>query len=90
MYQQKLVDKPLFLPEQQFDEKNLQALLKQKNLSSDEVKFVLKVLVWRKTNWQTETFLDLNLSFFGGQFKGLINGGELKKQESAREFWPAT
>ena len=72
------------MPEQRFNEKKFESLLKQNNLSPDEVKFTLKVLVWRQTNWQTETFLDLNLSFFGGQFRDLINGGDLKEQTSPK------
>lgn len=42
----------------------------------EELRFCLKILVWEKTNWQTKTILDLNLSFFGGQFKIHISGGE--------------
>lgn len=78
LYRQKLVGAAVFLPELQFDEQKFIALTQKKNFSADELKFVLKVLVWQNTNWQTETFLDLNLSFFGGQFKGLINGSKIK------------
>lgn len=42
--------------------------------SSEELRFCLKILVWLHTNWQTKTILDLNLSFFGGQFKSFIVG----------------
>lgn len=42
----------------------------------EELRFCLKILVWLATNWQSECVLDLNLSFFGGQFKGAIIGGE--------------
>jgi len=84
LYKQKLVASVVFTPELQFDEKKFAALAKKENLSSDEVRFVLKVLVWQKTNWQTETFLDLNLSFFGGQFKSLINGGKIKDSAAAK------
>ncbi|MDR3642343.1 MAG: exonuclease domain-containing protein [Candidatus Doudnabacteria bacterium] len=82
LYRQKLVAKPIFLPEQTFNENKFESLIKQKNLSVEQIKFILKVLVWRQTNWQTETFMDLNLSFFGGQFKELISGGELNGQEA--------
>ncbi len=44
--------------------------------TSEELRFVLKILVWQETNWQCKTILDLNLSFFGGQFKSFITGGE--------------
>lgn len=43
--------------------------------TSEEIRFCLKVLVWLNTNWQTKTILDMNLSFFGGQFKIYIAGG---------------
>ena len=44
--------------------------------TSEELRFCLKILVWQYTNWQTKTVLDLNLSFFGGQFKAFIVYGE--------------
>lgn len=44
--------------------------------TSEELRFALKILVWQATNWQTKTVLDLNLSFFGGQFKSEIVDGE--------------
>jgi DNA polymerase III epsilon subunit-like protein len=81
LYKQGLVDGVVFLPEQQFDQKKFAKFSKKKDLSPDELKFVLKVLVWSQTNWQTDTFLDLNLSFFGGQFKSLISGGEVSKNQ---------
>ena len=65
-----------FSSERLFDEKKFQKFLKNKNLSPDEAKFALKVLVWQNTNWQTISIFDLNLSFFGGQFKDIIAGGE--------------
>ena len=57
-----------------FDEKKFAALLGKKNKTPEEVKFIFKVLVWHSTNWQTESLFDLNLSFFGGQFKSLVTG----------------
>jgi hypothetical protein len=44
--------------------------------TSEELRFCLKVIVWLHTNWQTEVVLDLNISFFGGQFKSFIVGGK--------------
>ena len=44
--------------------------------TTEELRFILKILVWLETNWQTKTVLDLNLSFFGGQFKNFITGGD--------------
>jgi DNA polymerase III epsilon subunit-like protein len=84
LYKQRLVGLSVFLPEWQFDEKKFLKLLAKKNTTPEELKFILKILVWQKTNWQTETFLDLNLSFFGGQFKGLINGGKIKDKPAAK------
>lgn len=41
----------------------------------EELRFCLKVIVWLHTNWQTEVVFDLNISFFGGQFRQFIVGG---------------
>jgi DNA polymerase III epsilon subunit-like protein len=83
LYKKGLVGKSVFLPEQQFSAKRFELLLQRKNHSQEELKFILKVLVWSRTNWQKETFLDLNLSFFGGQFKNLISGGEISSSEKS-------
>ncbi|QQS22861.1 hypothetical protein IPM19_04530 [bacterium] len=48
----------------------------------EEYRFILKILVWLHTNWQTKTILDLNLSFFGGQFKTFICGGDYKASDA--------
>jgi DNA polymerase III epsilon subunit-like protein len=69
-----LFTEALFSPENLFDPKKVKALEKTKNLSVDTIKFLLKIYVWQETNWQTKTLLDLNLSFFGGQFKNLVSG----------------
>ena len=84
LFRAKLINKPIFLPEQTFNAKKFASFTARKNLSPEEVKFALKILVWQKINWQTQTFLDLNLSFFGGQFKDFISGGELAEDESAQ------
>jgi hypothetical protein len=55
-----------------FDEEKFNALLKSSVSSKELLLFVFKVLVWKHTNWQTKTILDLNLSFSGSQFKSLI------------------
>ncbi len=44
--------------------------------TSEELRFCLKVIVWLHTNWQTEVVNELNISFFGGQFRQFIVGGE--------------
>lgn len=57
-----------------FNETAFRAFL-QSAQTSEELRFCLKILVWQATNWQTKTVLDLNLSFFGGQFKANITDG---------------
>jgi DNA polymerase III epsilon subunit-like protein len=84
LYKRGLVNGVAFLPEQRFNEKKFLALQKKKNLSVEEIKFLLKLLVWKNTNWQTETLLDLNLSFFGGQFKSLVSGGSTIENKTAK------
>jgi DNA polymerase III epsilon subunit family exonuclease len=83
LYKSAAVDHAAFLPELLFDAEKLAAISKKKNLSSEEVKFLLKLTVWQEINWQNETLLDLNLSFFGGQFKALVSGGELSENKTA-------
>ncbi len=48
----------------------------------EELRFCLKILVWQYTNWQTKTVLDLNLSFFGGQFRSYIVDAEYQPAQS--------
>jgi DNA polymerase III epsilon subunit-like protein len=50
--------------------------------TSEELRFCLKILVWQATNWQTKSVLDLNLSFFGGQFKTYIVDGKFVPSDS--------
>jgi len=61
-------------PDQRFNELKFDAFLKKQELTLEEVKFALKILVWSTTNWQSDCLADLNLSFFGGQFKSFIAG----------------
>lgn len=75
---------PAFAPNQLFNAKKFESFRAKQPLTLDELKFVLKILVWEKTNWQTESLIDLNLSFFGGQFKNLVAGKAAKEQKSQR------
>lgn len=75
---------PAFEPGQLFDREKFKSLRAKQPLTPDELKFVLKILVWEKTNWQTESLIDLNLSFFGGQFKNLVAGKAAKELKSQR------
>ncbi len=84
LYRKKAAQAAVFLPELRFHKKNFSKLAKKKNLTLEETRFVLKILVWSEVNWQTETILDLNLSFFGGQFKNLIVGGEIEENKTAQ------
>lgn len=47
----------------------------QSATTPEELRFCLKIIVWLHTNWQTEVVFDLNISFFGGQFRSFIVGG---------------
>jgi DNA polymerase III epsilon subunit-like protein len=49
----------------------------------EALRFCLKVIVWLHTNWQTEVVLDLNISFFGGQFRQFIVGGKSSLEDQA-------
>lgn len=77
---------PVFLPENTFDKQKFDKFLKKKNKSDEEIKFLLKVLVWFETNWQTESLLDLNLSFFGGQYKEMISKNEIVFKSSIKNL----
>ena len=62
----------LFSPEDSFDERAFVKLLKMRNKTREQVQFLLKVMVWRVTNNQTDTVRDMNVNFFGGQFIPLV------------------
>lgn len=62
-----------------FNETKFQDFLSRPQLDVDEIKFALKILVWKATNWQSDTILDLNLTFFGGQFRNFISPAPLPK-----------
>lgn len=62
----------VFAPDQLLDEGRLESFLRKPDLTGEEARFLLKVLVWRHTNWQCECLLDLNLTASGGQFKPLV------------------
>ena len=68
----------LFSANDTFSKASFNKFLEQAQ-SPEELRFCLKVLVWLRTNWQNEAILDLNISFFGGQFRGAITGGRSRK-----------
>ncbi|MEK7618460.1 MAG: exonuclease domain-containing protein [Patescibacteria group bacterium] len=65
---------PAYASEQLFNEEAFEAFKHKQPLNSDEIKFIIKILVWQYTNWQTKNISDINLSFFGGQFRHHIAG----------------
>jgi DNA polymerase III epsilon subunit-like protein len=74
----------VFSPRVLFNAEKFEALLAKPEFTIDESRFILKVLVWKYTNWQTQSIFDMNLSFFGGQFRSLITGGELVENKKAK------
>ncbi len=74
----------LFLPSDTFDNKLFSKFDKKKNKTSDEVKFFLKTLIWKETNWQSISFKDLNLNFFGNQFVNYIQSKKKRNKFSGK------
>jgi DNA polymerase III epsilon subunit-like protein len=74
LWQQGLAD-GVFQSEDLFNQASFDKFLASAQ-TSEELRFCLKILVWLHTNWQVKTILDLNLSFFGGQFKSFIIGSD--------------
>ena len=60
----KLVDSAIFSPQQAFDSKKLEALKKRKDLSPEETKFVLKMLVWQGDQLAERNIAGLEFIFF--------------------------
>lgn len=65
----------IFRRDDTFSKYNFNNFLKQAE-TNEQLRFCLKIIVWQHTNWQTEVVFDLNISFFGGQFRQFIVGGE--------------
>ena len=74
----------VFLPEDSFDPARLEELRVKKTHTVEEVKFLLKLLVWQATNWQTKSLADLNLTFFGGQFKSSVSRSDFLVSPEAK------
>ncbi len=70
------VARGITIEENSFNEDKFKVFIENEALESEQIMFALKVLVWKYTNWQTESIADLNLSFFGGQFRSLVTGGK--------------
>lgn len=65
----------VFKNDDTFSKSAFTAFLK-KAKTNEELRFCLKIIVWLHTNWQTEVVFDLNISFFGGQYRQFIVGGK--------------
>lgn len=74
LWKEKLVH-GVFSSEDTFSREAFEKFL-QSASTKEELRFALKIIVWLHTNWQTEVVFDLNISFFGGQFRNFIVGGE--------------
>jgi len=83
MWQQGLA-RALFSPQDRFDPVKFNQWLERNDLDQSQLMFVLKILVWFHTNWQTETIIDLNLTFFGGQFRSMISGRAFVEENTAQ------
>lgn len=57
-----------------FNLEKFKTFLSSENLSDDQVKFALKILVWQEQSNSSLNISELNLSFFGGQFKSVVCG----------------
>src|SRR5579872_3830939 len=62
---------PIFENQDLFNEKQFEKNLKKK-LRPEQKLFLGKVLVWKYTNWQVESLVDLNWSF-GNQFREMVS-----------------
>lgn len=77
LWKQKLAH-PIFENKEVLDSEAFENALKG-DLSPEQRYFFAKILVWKHTNWQSEILSDLNFSFFGNQFKHLINSSSKKE-----------
>jgi DNA polymerase III epsilon subunit-like protein len=77
LWKQKLAY-PIFDNKEVFDNEAFGKALKG-DLTPEQRFFFAKILVWKFTNWQAEVLCDLNFSFFGNQYKYLINSASKKE-----------
>ena len=76
------IAEPIFENDDLFNEKAFEKNLKLADTAEQQV-FFAKMLVWKYLNWQTRALVDVNFSFAGGQFRGLVNFGSRKKSVEA-------
>ncbi|GAC1412902.1 MAG: hypothetical protein NVSMB66_3410 [Candidatus Doudnabacteria bacterium] len=77
LWKQKLAH-PIFENKEVLDSEAFENALRGE-LSPEQRFFFAKILVWKNTNWQSDILSDLNFSFFGNQFKHLINSAAKKE-----------
>ncbi len=78
------VARGVFSPRYRLNRQVVAARLAQREMTPEEAKFLMKILVWQASNWQADYIVDLNLSFFGGQFRDWVCGGQLVGDFSER------
>lgn len=85
-YWQKGLAEAVFSPADVFNAASLSSLIEKEGKSAEEARFLLKMLVWQATNWQTGSLLDLNLTFFGGQFKTAVSNSDFSVDPAAKTW----
>ena len=63
---------PLFANRDILNKDALEKTFKSK-MPLDQRFFLAKMMVWKETNWQSESLVDLNFSYTGNQFRSLIS-----------------
>lgn len=81
LYKQGLVYSE-FLPGDLFNEQKFEEFVSKSSHDELAVRFILKILVWQATNWQTKTVQDINWAFSGKQFKPYITGNIVQHQSA--------
>jgi DNA polymerase III epsilon subunit-like protein len=71
LWKQKLAY-PVFDNKEVFDKEAFEMALNGP-MTAEQRFFFAKILVWQNTNWQSDILCDLNFSFFGNQFRHLVN-----------------
>ncbi len=66
---------PVFESREIFSNDKFESFISKDNLSPEQTRFALKIIVWKAVNWQNTALIDLNLTFSGGQFKAEVSGG---------------
>jgi DNA polymerase III epsilon subunit-like protein len=73
----------LFDSKNYFDREKFERALKNPG-SNQERLFLAKIVVWQEFGWQSEVLANLNLSFFGNQYRSLLCGHQDPKIRSEK------